>query len=65
MAHKAGDVLALIVVVLLAGCVAAPPVPTTASSPLSPLPSVAPTPGPLALTLIHSNDTWGYVDPCG
>jgi hypothetical protein len=21
--------------------------------------------GPIDITLIHSNDTWGYVDPCG
>lgn len=21
--------------------------------------------GPLKLTIIHSNDTWGYVEPCG
>lgn len=22
-------------------------------------------PGPLDLTIVHSNDTWGYVNPCG
>ncbi len=21
--------------------------------------------GPLKLTIVHSNDTWGYVSPCG
>ncbi len=24
-----------------------------------------PTSGPLDLTIVHSNDTWGYVAPCG
>ena len=24
-----------------------------------------PTPAPLSLTIVHTNDTWGYLDPCG
>lgn len=28
--------------------------------------TVQPTPaGPLKLTIVHSNDTWGYLWPCG
>ncbi len=55
--------LALILFLLAAtACVAPPPL---APSPASPLAAPSPTPGPLALTIVHSNDTWGYVDPCG
>jgi hypothetical protein len=46
------------VLAVLAAC--APPSP--AASPLSPL--AAPT-GPFDLVVVHSNDTWGYLDPCG
>jgi hypothetical protein len=28
------------------------------------IPGLASRPG-LELTLVHSNDTWGYTDPCG
>ena len=34
------------------------PTPTTA-----PIPT--PTPQPVTLTILHTNDTWGYVQPCG
>ena len=56
------NVALLSLALLLAGCAAAGPSP--AASPLSPL-SPLPAPGPLALTVVHSNDTWGYLDPCG
>jgi hypothetical protein len=28
-------------------------------------PSPTPSPPPITITLIHSNDTWGYTLPCG
>lgn len=33
----------------------------------SPQPTRMPTatPAPLDLTIVHTNDTWGYLDPCG
>jgi 2',3'-cyclic-nucleotide 2'-phosphodiesterase (5'-nucleotidase family) len=35
--------------------------------PESPLGSTlnAPTPAPSPLLILHTNDTWGYYDPCG
>ena len=53
-----------------------PPSPLTASSPLSadlasPLPTQAPPTLtteailPFELTVLHTNDTWGYLLPCG
>jgi hypothetical protein len=36
-------------------------VPTSIARP----PTVTPTPSPLQLTIIHTNDTWGYLLPCG
>jgi hypothetical protein len=59
-ARVAGAVLVLVVV---AACSA--PGGQIASSPLSPLPAPSGTRGPLALTIVHSNDSWGYLDPCG
>ncbi len=51
----------VVLALLLAGCAQATPLqPVTATSPLA-----APTPGALALTIVHSNDSWGYLDPCG
>jgi hypothetical protein len=48
------------VMVLAAGCL---PLPAPYS--LSPLaPTSAAGPGP-SLTIVHSNDTWGYLTPCG
>ncbi len=34
---------------------------------LSPLTAASPmaAPGELKLTLLHTNDTWGYLEPCG
>lgn len=61
-------VLVLVLLAFLAtGCVApiasapAPSESATTASPALPMPS----PEPLALTVVHSNDTWGYLDPCG
>ena len=51
------------------------PVPTTVaatSTPVAaaptPTPTIPPTPtpaSPITLTILHTNDTWGYVRPCG
>lgn len=46
----------LLPVLLLAGC---------APAHLSSVPTVAPGPQPFTLTIVHSNDTWGYLLPCG
>lgn len=63
-AIRRGEVAVLILLFLLTACsTSGHPQSAPALSPLSPVAS--PTPGPLTLTLIHSNDTWGYVDPCG
>ncbi len=42
-------------ILLLAGCL---------PTPLPPEPP-APTPEPLELVVLHTNDTWGYIFPCG
>lgn len=55
----------LVVLIMLAGCAPVPVRTTTATSPLSPLAVPTAQAGPLALTILHSNDTWGYVDACG
>jgi 2',3'-cyclic-nucleotide 2'-phosphodiesterase (5'-nucleotidase family) len=31
----------------------------------APLPSQPAKTGPFELTILHTNDTWGYLDPCG
>ena len=50
----------LAIVLIVAGCM---PAAGPASSPLSPAGTAAPQ--PFQLTLVHSNDTWGYLLPCG
>jgi hypothetical protein len=50
----------LAIVLILAGCM---PAAGPASSPLSPV--ATPVPQTFQLTLVHSNDTWGYLVPCG
>jgi 2',3'-cyclic-nucleotide 2'-phosphodiesterase (5'-nucleotidase family) len=50
----------LVIVLILAGCA---PAAMRATSPLAPV--ATPAPQPLQLTLVHSNDTWGYLLPCG
>lgn len=64
------SVLSLILLFLLglvASCMppmTAPGRPGPLASPLSgPAPTVAV--GPLQLTILHTNDTWGYLLPCG
>lgn len=49
-----------------------PPKPATAAAPTAtpavsaPQPAAAPAPGaPIKLTLLHTNDSRGYIDPCG
>lgn len=52
----------------LTGCSLPPaPAPGAASPVAATPPAAAPTPtaAPLAFTLLHTNDTWGYYDPCG
>ena len=46
-------------VLFAAGCQPLPAPTPSASS------AAAALPGPLDLTIVHSNDTWGYVSPCG
>jgi hypothetical protein len=48
--------------VLAAGCMPAtlPAQPAPAASPLA-----TAAPQPFQLTVLHSNDTWGYLLPCG
>jgi 2',3'-cyclic-nucleotide 2'-phosphodiesterase (5'-nucleotidase family) len=46
--------------IVSAGCA---PAAMPATSPLSPV--ATPAPQPFQLTLVHSNDTWGYLLPCG
>jgi hypothetical protein len=46
--------------ILSVGCVSLPT--PTVVSPLAPSPVRK---GPLGLTIVHSNDTWGYLAPCG
>lgn len=47
-------------IILVAGCLSLPS--PTVVSPLAPSPV---TKGTLGLTIVHSNDTWGYLAPCG
>jgi len=52
-------ILAAILLPVTAGCGPAPtptPVPTPTATPL---------PQPITLTILHTNDTSGYLDPCG
>ncbi|MDH7484723.1 MAG: hypothetical protein QHJ81_00430 [Anaerolineae bacterium] len=41
-----------------------PPTPTPVPPTPTPVPPTA-TPAPFALSLLHTNDTWGYMLPCG
>ena len=52
--------LVLMAVLILVGC-------APAALPVQPAPgtSSVPTPQPFQLTLLHTNDTWGYLLPCG
>lgn len=47
----------LVGLAILSACASIP-----AASPVAP--AGTPT-GPFELTILHSNDTWGYLDPCG
>jgi len=70
------DVLALVVgVALLVSCAVESSKPSPSSSPLtraSPLTAASPvatarpaSSAPFQLTVLHTNDTWGYLVPCG
>jgi hypothetical protein len=48
------------VMLLAAGCQ-----PLSSSNSTSPIATVLSPAAPFGLTLIHSNDTWGYLTPCG
>jgi 2',3'-cyclic-nucleotide 2'-phosphodiesterase (5'-nucleotidase family) len=42
--------------------------PTKTPTPIPTLtytPTPTPTPRPIELTVLHTNDTWGYSEPCG
>jgi hypothetical protein len=54
----------LLVGLFLAGCGR---VPSDADSPTValPEPAVEPTPGPIDLVVLHTNDNWGETEPCG
>jgi 2',3'-cyclic-nucleotide 2'-phosphodiesterase (5'-nucleotidase family) len=55
---------AFLILFLCAGCYPADaPGAPPATAPLAQPPTV--TPRPLDLTIIHTNDTWGYLLPCG
>ena len=46
-------ILATIILPVMAGCGPAP------------TPTPTPLPQPITLTILHTNDTSGYLDPCG
>ncbi|MCX6029121.1 MAG: hypothetical protein NT169_07435 [Chloroflexi bacterium] len=55
---------ALLILFLCAGCYPAEaPIAPVASVPVAQPPTA--TPKPLDLTILHTNDTWGYLLPCG
>ena len=65
--------LGVVMGLLLAGCAPTPtpeppptftPEPTATPKPTA-TPTLTPTPQPIALTVLHTNDTEGYTDPCG
>ena len=52
----------------LFGCsgVMSTPIPTpTSTLARTSTPTPTPTPQPIELTVLHTNDTWGYSEPCG
>lgn len=61
MGHLLNLALAALAVLLVAACSPSQEAPT-----VRPTEVARPTPsGPLRLTIVHSNDTWGYLLPCG
>lgn len=58
MRKRSLRLLALIAAVILAGLGTACGVPV-------PAPTATPTPQPIALTIAHTNDVAGYLEPCG
>lgn len=55
---EAGKILAILVLVLGAvACAASTPTAT-------PMPTATPVPGPFTLTILYTNDGWGYTEPC-
>ena len=71
--------LGVVTGLLLAGCAPTPtpeppptlkptitPEPTATTVPTAtPMPTATPTPQPIVLTVLHTNDTEGYIEPCG
>jgi len=55
-------ILWAVLILSVAGC--SPGIPTPTLPPTAP-PTPTPTPEPLELVVLHTNDTWGYVFPCG
>lgn len=64
-------VLGLLLVVGLSACAPAGPVSTPQPTPDAPSPTAAPSPSPTSapdpffLTILHTNDVAGEIDPCG
>ncbi len=54
--------LPLVLLILASGCYPIGQVNAPASAPVVP-PTAQPK--PLTLTILHTNDTWGYLLPCG
>jgi 2',3'-cyclic-nucleotide 2'-phosphodiesterase (5'-nucleotidase family) len=52
-----------LVAMVVTACQALPPVASTGAA-TNPTTAAEPA-GPLDLTIVHSNDTWGYLRPCG
>jgi len=56
---KARQFLALLVGLVLGAVSCAAPSPTA-----TPMPTATPVPGPFTLTIVYTNDGWGYTEPC-
>ena len=63
--------LGLLLVAAVGACAPAGPVASPQPTPAAPSPTSAPTPaptatsGPFSLTILHTNDVAGEIDPCG
>jgi hypothetical protein len=58
--------VAIFVLVALAAAIFGTPAGRGAApAPTTPPSELRPTPQPVAITILHTNDTWGYLLPCG
>ena len=56
----------ILIELALFGCSGIMSTPAPTSTPTkTPTPTPTPTPRPIELTVLHTNDTWGYSEPCG